>query len=188
MDDQQARLYAWKHWLAAFVDSEGCVLLYKSNSVARRYPFYRITPLIHIVNQDLAMINQAAHILRILDIGFLVITKTKGLHMIWISGFKRVYKFLDIFYDLLVSKRDEAKVVLDFIKSRWSKTKFDDYTTEEMNMLDQCKYLKHHRSLRDYTPTLPDFNGKDDIVRTNWKPVRNGRNDHSLRLKAELIK
>lgn len=187
MGNQQERLDSWKYWLAAFFDSEGSLILCKT------VKNQRLTPIAHITNGNVSMINVGANVLRNIGVGFSISSKPDGTFMLWISGIKRIKKFLDLMYPLLISKKYVADIVLGFCNSRLNNdNQKSDYTFEEIQMYQKCRdanKVNGSKIPRDYTPTqLLKFEGMDDIVRTDWKPVRNGRNDHSLRYKVELIK
>jgi hypothetical protein len=187
----QERLDSWKFWLAAFFDSEGSLILNKGIK-NNKGSGLRITPIAHITNGNVSMINVGANVLRAIGVGFSISSKPDGTFMLWISGIKRMKKFLDILYPLLISKKYVADVVLGFCNSRLGNDNPKSrYTFEEIQMYQKCRDANRENGSkipRDYMPTLLKFDGMDDIVRTDWKPVRGGGNGHPLRFKVELIK
>lgn len=154
MGNQQVRLECLKYWLAGLIDGEGCIALYWK----RQGKYENIEPIVSISNTDQHLLDAAEQVINMLGVGTYR-QKGKTADELKVKGFKRVYKFLPHICDLLISKRDEAKVVLQFIESRIQSGKVRGYSEEELGLFDKCKELKHSKNLRDYTPTLPILTG-----------------------------
>lgn len=166
MDDQQARLDRLLYWLSGIVDGEGCILL-----TWKKYKKYsNLEPMVTVSNTDPAILNNVCFVLRELRVGFYIPSRTSRTQEVVIKGFKRVERLLSFIVPTLVGKKDEANVVINFINSRKDNPRWG-YSESEIEAYQQCKDLKRSKSLRDYTPTLPEFFGQDDIVQTNAKPL-----------------
>ena len=165
MDNQQVRLERLIYWLAGIIDGEGCIML-----TWKRYKKYEnIEPRVIITNNDLHLLSNVCFVLQEIGVGYWIsFSKQKSTNVI-VKGFKRTKKLLSLIYPILISKRDEAKTVLDFLASRELNQYKWGYSEEEKNLLIECKSLKASKNLRDYTPTLPEFEGREDIVQPNMR-------------------
>ena len=167
MGNQQVRLDRLVYWLSGVIDGEGCIML-----TWKRYKKYEnLEPQVSVSNNDVALLNSVCHVLRELQVGYYIVMRPKRASAILVKGFKRVGKLLPLIYPILVSKRDEAETVLRFLTIRKQEPYKRGYSEEERNLYQKCRNLKRSKNLRDYTPTLPEFEGQDDIVQTNAKSL-----------------
>lgn len=155
MDNQQERLFDLG-WLIGVIESEGSFTLCKS---CRNKRGYRYTPLITMTNCDETMLDNYKRILSYLDIPFYVykrryisgvVKSNRPVIGIITRGYKRVKKMLDIITPFMVSKKEQAEILLDFVNYRLGVHYKTPYGTKEDSAY--LKMKESHRIPRDYTP------------------------------------
>jgi len=172
-DYQQGRFNELS-WLGGIVDGEGSVLL--SKDIHRK--FKCVHPRMTITNTEPKMINKIIEILKKYYIPHHIRMRSpkKGqsikrlgkpylpLTEIRIEGFRRLKKFLPLIKSYLISKREKADLLEEFIDSRLSKLGNPiPYNEKEKNL---C--LKIWRLNGNYSIHLNEF--KENPQRLNAEP------------------
>jgi hypothetical protein len=140
MDTQQNRQSAGKislQWLAGFVDGEGCIRV-QSRKVKHGKKWY--VPEISVSNTDLKTMEEISLFLKEKNIGHHLENQSlkrttecgyKPQYRLMIAGLKRGKKFLEILSPHLVTKRQQAEVLKEFIEYRLSVPQNTPYSEKE---------------------------------------------------------
>ena len=163
-------------WLAGFIDADGCIRLSKGwkNKKGQNC----LVPQILIHNTSFRTMEFVAEVITSIIPAFNVTWKKlksrkhSQLVSIHIEGIKRAEPFLSAIEPYLVTKKLEAQLLQEFIKTRYTgKGKFhQSYSDKEYKIYFALKHLKKTRNLRDYTPNVEEILN-EDIVRTNAKSL-----------------
>jgi len=129
-------------WLAGIIDGEGCFTCltnqYKST--------IHYQPSMQIANTDLGLIIRVKDILNSIGVSCHIHTRQykpnhKPIHLLKVTGFKRVKKLLDEFYPYVVCKQNRAKTLYDFVTSRLSKPRLSPVSDEERKLYENLRLL-----------------------------------------------
>lgn len=158
-------------WLCGFLDGEG------SFTFHRRAPWQdqrqtTYQPEVVFTNTHIASLERVSEILAKYGIGS-YITKPnptnirkhpewKPARRVLVLGFKRVKKLLDICLPFIFTKREQARVVLEFIILREAKNTRDVYGVEEQVLIEKL----HTLNQRGSSETLRVPSQEDDKVQT----------------------
>ena len=169
MDNQQAKVTDIEiGWVVGLIDGEGSFFLNGRNHKGDRPHTrkYQITPFIHIVNQSIPILNKLTDILDRLELAYYVQWNeshrrtgqfTRYTWILWVAGFKRIERFLNMFQPYIVGKSKQADVLRDFINSRKEQLKGNSnssYTEEEIGMIDKIKTLNNTQGQSDVPQRL----------------------------------
>jgi len=177
MDNQQERHYGW---LAGIIDGEGTI----SFQTYRHHGHVRVTPFICIVNSDTKIIDECNKILEKIGVAKHYthrkpdIKKANGqwykpCEQIRIDGYKSVLLLTETLEQFLIGKKEQVKIVKQFIKERKGMRRWRNdkgypitmgYTEKEIDMLVKVKSLNRNESPETIRQTLIERFG-DDIVR-----------------------
>jgi len=169
MDNQQANVTDLEiGWVVGLVDGEGSFFLNGRNHQGNRphTKKYQISPFVHITNQSVPILNKLTDILDRLGLAYYVQWQestrrngefTRYSWILWIAGFKRIERFLNIFQPYIIGKSKQADILRDFINSR--KSHLDGkpsapYTEDEIGMIDKIKTLNNTQSHTDVPQRL----------------------------------
>jgi len=167
-------------WLAGFIDGEGSIGLKVQKYMRGKKVFY-VAPYVHICNTHLATLDYVDYILKGLHIGHYFqwakphryphgkkdVSEYKPLWRLMIDGMKRCKPLLLALIPYIVTKLDDAKLVMEFIESREaSHYKHLPYTEKELRIINRYRRIVKKgisvdeislESLNDYTQdTLVD--------------------------------
>ena len=161
-DNQQVSLEAKKGWMGGIMDGEGTIMM------ARHAQANTYFPRLQMGNTNYFICKQFVEILREFEIPFHVFyeksknSKHKSVWRITIHGFKRVKKFLDIFTPYLFGKKEQSKLILDYINERLSLPNKGYYNTpisenlkqiaEKVIMLNKTGFQKTSTTIRQTQP------------------------------------
>ena len=130
-------------WLAGFICGDGSICLDKAHIANGRFIY---SPKVIITNTDYNLILHSIEILKAFEIGHYITSKKTvnfTAYMIIIKGFKRVKKFLNLIIDYLEGKKkDQAKIILAWLKSRETTGCNVSYNEYELGLIDQLKSLR----------------------------------------------
>jgi len=151
-------------WLAGIIDGEGCIGLYKSykkndrdGSQGGKNKWMIMKRFISINNNDVALIKKVSEIYYALGIKFYYRLKNrknpnhKKTLAVIVEGQGSCKKLLTKIYPYLVAKKEEAKLLIEFVDLRKRKIQLAKrnchspkikYGQEEENYLEQLKKLK----------------------------------------------
>lgn len=167
-----------KAWLAGFIDADGCIRLKKGMKNSKKDQNC-LVPHVSIHNVCCITLNRCAEL-----IGKVIPNYTTGrkvrvkkehstMHVIEFLGMKRCEIILPLIEPYLITKKLEAILLLEFIKTRNEKlavSKQANYSEREYKLYSAIKYLKKTRHLRDYMPSIDEILN-EDIVRTDAKAL-----------------
>lgn len=128
-------------YLGGVVTGEGsfCLAVYKRKGKDN----YRITPVFAIFMSDRETVNTIAGFFAELGLPVYMQERPKaardqvGIH---IGGFKRVRRYCEVLLPVLTGqKKRAAEIVLAFIQSRESRSKFDPYTEYELDLVRELR-------------------------------------------------
>ncbi len=154
MDNQQATLESRTlttedlAWLGGVIDGEGCISLYRRI----RGKAVNFTPEIVISNSDPYFIEECAKILEMAEIGHWVQWRKPGknrqskkmMGCVITRGFKRTQRATTILIPYIRAKRDQAKLMLEFVEDRLAcKQKCYSYTERDDEIYRELRILKN---------------------------------------------
>jgi hypothetical protein len=138
-------------WLAGIVDGEGSLLFGGSNKKGHQ----RYTPILTICNTDPGMILEITKIYESLGVSFYVFHRSQNedqqhfgkklMHGINVNRLSSLDVLLPILIPNLITKRDKAVLILQFIKKRLPKNRRENkgltnqdclYTEDELALVD----------------------------------------------------
>jgi len=192
MDNQQRSLLSW---LAGIIDGEGWVGLCKKYRKGKEDGY---SVRIQISNLDIRILKRAEEIVyKYYGIKsywgrHIPVKRKKGTPHIWLVGFKLEPLLRDLL-DLCVSKRDEIKVLLEYIEykkpeleNRYKHPGVNKFIKKkniekENEFYRRLKEIRESRPLRDYTQSILT---DEDIVRACEKSqeVTLSRNNTTARI------
>lgn len=171
-------------WLGGLIDGEGCIYLSRRNrkrmkkgNAIGRLVNYR--PGVLISNADPFIIEEAHRIIDLAGIGHWVTWSNpskqenrrsqKMMGVVHCMGYKRCQAFLPIIIPYVRAKRDQAKVLLEYIDRRIEikPTTHNSYGYEEdyyFNRLHELKQKEAPETIRGYRSFVNEE--RQDIVRT----------------------
>jgi|688.fasta_scaffold10401_3 hypothetical protein len=124
-------------WLAGIIDGEGSI------SIVKRGPTY--VPQVKMANTSKKLVDKYCEILDKLDISYHCYGKQKEGNRkyqweVSVDGRPRVFKFVSLLQDLLVSKQRQAETVLEWIESRGLDLR-GPYTEQQLQLINNIKQL-----------------------------------------------
>ncbi len=162
-------------WLAGIIDGEGYIGFSRQNAKKVR----SIRPDIQIVNCDPDVILKTRTILNMIGINPYIrerVHSKKGVEGRWsrnyvlqMSKFSDVKKLIDTIGNLLTGgKKKRADLMIQLVNSRMTKTRFDQYSEEELALVD--KYFAEMKGIK-----LRGNNATDHL------------NDYQVNVRMELL-
>jgi len=144
MDNHAGNLF----WLAGFIDADGSVGLHK-----QRQPGGKVTwvPSLSVTTTCDLTADHISDVLKSLNLPFFrmlrKVTKPNWTdrHLIEIRGMKRISKILPLLIPRLVTKQQEAQLVMRFISSRKQVPMKRPYSDEELEMVLEVRNIKRAR-------------------------------------------
>ena len=135
-------------YLAAFIDADGCVSIHKQPSTGGKTNY---VPHVGISSTCKKTIEYLDRKFKECEYGH-YITFRKVTNPNWtdryvieVRGMLRCKKILEDIVEYMVTKEDEAKIVLEFIRLRQSHSKMIPYSEEEMKCIENVKLAKKNR-------------------------------------------
>lgn len=162
-------------WLCGFIDGEGCFTL------RRRVPWRKqnhltFQPELAICNTHIPTLDAIASILNTHGLGCYIGGENptnKKRHPNWkpsrrlvVAGHKRLQKLMPLLLPHLRTKKEQAKIISDFIEFRSHKNTRDVYGVEELQFVEKLKVLNRRGSSE--TTRVP-LTKSDDIVQAETK-------------------
>ena len=165
-------------WLAGITDGDGCIGLHRQpfNNKVNFVPNYSISTTCKDTHEYLDVLFNELEIGHHWTYRKSNKKEWKDRWVLETRGMLRNERLLFMLVPYLVTKKNEANIVLNFIKSRLSKSKMISYIPEELAMVEELKSIKDSRNgnivriLRDLTPNT--IIGEDK-VRSNAKVLAN---------------
>ncbi len=172
--DNQQRKVSDIAWLCGFLDGEGSVGLKVQKYMRGKKVFY-VAPYIQLVNTHKPTLDKIDGLLTEMGIGHYIdwpkprkigsgnrkLSEYKPLWRVLINGLKRCKPMLHATMPYLVTKLDDAKLVMEFIESRESSHyKQLPYTQKELSIINKFRRVRRSgkvgeaislESLNDYT-------------------------------------
>ena len=146
MDNQQPSISAFEFgWFCGIIDGEGCIGLW-SRGGSRKFEY---KPGLRLANTDDAIIESFCSVLDRLNVGYHITqykprsSTTKGYKTVSVEGFKRLKNLLPVIKDALVSKRQQANLVWEWVESRDKKWHRSAYSKEELQIPKKVAELNH---------------------------------------------
>jgi len=120
MDNQQERFFFARGWLAAMIEGEGSICLV--HGAKRKEGYYKLYPMIQITNTKLNLIEFTAGLAKRLGLPLHISSGKYGegqlRYDIRVTGLGRVKRWLQELSMFLISKQEQAKLILEFIDVR----------------------------------------------------------------------
>lgn len=185
--NQQRSLEVRLSWFGGILDGEGTISFASKYSKTSRQKNYHFRPELKLDNTNALMVEEIRSILDIVGCGYYVRDykspskindNWKQATRIIVDGVKRLQKFLPIMIPYLVSKREQAELVLQYIESRLAGGHKAVLTAEQEALILKVRQL-NHRGLLNRPETIrrtPVLAG-DDVVRPPMRVGDVGRND-----------
>ena len=172
LDYQQERLFDLG-WLTAAIEGEGSLTIIKSTGQWKGVIHY--VPVCLISNTKEDFIRNVERICTENKIGvYIRMQQPPGNRQpVWaarIQGMRRCKRLLELLYQRMVIKRDNAKILLELINYRLNLPHQTPYSDYELSLRNKVQSLnknngkKSKRILRDY---MPNSQRDEDIVRTS---------------------
>jgi hypothetical protein len=135
-------------YLAAFIDADGCVSIHKQPSTGGKTNY---VPHVGISSTCKKTVEYLDRKFKECEYGH-YITFRKVTNPNWtdryvleVRGMLRCKKLLEDIQEYMVTKQDEARLVLEFIRLRQSHSKMVPYSEEEMECITKVKLAKKTR-------------------------------------------
>jgi hypothetical protein len=165
---QSAGKIFWLGWLTGFIDGEGTIgirYLGKRSGGENDGRFHQMSPSLQITSTDLLAIEKAHEILGSWGVGSFIyhrnrLNKTPS-HVLWCSGYKRLYAALSLVTSFLVIKKQQAQLVRELVERRKDIARNTPYSERDIEISRQVRELnikpltRSKKILNDCTPTLP---------------------------------
>lgn len=139
MDNQQASSYEIG-WLAGIIDGEGHIGLSRQNTKKCR----SVRPDVQIVNCDYELIERVVSILNKMGINPYIRERYHNKkewrvnYIVTIGRFAHIKKLMDNIMECLVGeKRYRAELMMRLINKRITKTRFQQYTEDELSIIQE---------------------------------------------------
>jgi len=149
MDNQQERQLAQAR-LAMLWDAEGTLGLTVGNDRRRKQGRMKITPICVVSNSNLDLVDWTSNTLHELGVGHnrLSHQPTNSLgkrmqHRVLISGMKRVQTFLNEIADFLIAKKEQGRLIKEYIESRLNSHYYSQFSDHELQLVLECRALNH---------------------------------------------
>lgn len=162
--NQQERLLDLA-WLAGLWEGEGCFSLFRGSH-------NRIYAAASIVNTDYELIEEVHAALQRLNIGHYINErrqtnlKHKNSKTVYVVGFKRIEKFLNLLLPLMRGKkRQVVGIIQKFIARRLSVPQKEPYASADFEYINQVRAL-NQKGQRESSETIRQAASAEDIVQT----------------------
>jgi len=160
-------------WLAGIIDGEGWVGI----NVCRKVNYTKLAsgkknktisrcvrPAFQVSNRDIRILKRCEEIINYFGVKcywgkHIPVVNQKGTPHIWVLFQDGVEKILNAIMPYLVSKQDEAKIVLEYIKWRRQYGTFNNHKIVD-KFYQQLKQTRINRPFRDRTTSI--FKNEDD--------------------------
>jgi hypothetical protein len=124
-------------WLGGIVDGEGCITVSAKGVKTRKHPYAH--PNINITNTDELIVRKVMAVFKKYEIAYYlhVVPKTATTLTkmnLTILGYKRAIRFLKLIIPYLVSKKERALLLLEFVESRLTKGPGIRYSESEKEL------------------------------------------------------
>lgn len=134
-------------WLCGFIDGEGCLRLMPK----KQGPWLSYIPVLQATNTHIASIEKVFQIFSTLGIGCYVgASQSKGnrksYKYVRVEGMKRLESLLPILLPFLCTKREQARLLLEFIHIRRSVPIRTPYGERELQIYQRLKELNFRGS------------------------------------------
>jgi len=134
-----------KGYIAGFVDGEGWIGLHTGKMKYKGQTTIRLEPCVKVSNTNLEAFKFISKLIGAKHVSVDNVRQTtmnrKALWDLRMQRHKEICAFLKIFKDLLVIKKNQAKLLLKFCKSRLSKGRGIPYSDEEVQIYHELKEL-----------------------------------------------
>ena len=157
MDNPQSKSLYELGWLVGMIEGEGWMILAKQLLPSKNY---RYVPVIGMNSTSKILADEMARILKSMDVGVWIgkrnstNPKWADQYMLNVRGFKRCKKLLDIINKYLLHKKEQGKLILDYIeyRSQFNNQKSCGQIEEEYKLRLQ-KLNQKGKRFNDYTPS-----------------------------------
>lgn len=162
-------------WLAGFMDADGCIRLKKGAKNSNKSQ-HSLIPHMTFHNTCVVTLNRVVYLLTKARLPIKTYAKKRRkvghseMGNVELLGMKQCEPLLRLLLPFLVTKRLEARLLLQFIVRRKRPPFHKPFSEMDYKANAALKYLKVSRHLRDYTPKIGDILDQD-IVRTNAKAL-----------------
>ena len=180
LGNQQERREADLHWLAGFIDGEGCFSILCSR--ARRYPHLSVQARI-VMSAKLAY-AETERILKAEGLAYHIAVHGAskiGSKPTWhftISGMKRLMKFCPAIHPFLRVKQHECRELMQFIESRFSRGRRAPYSDFEVDCYIRLRDLHGYR-LRESSETT-----RESLLQTRYSPFSDRKTESAAEMTA----
>lgn len=143
MGNQQERSL---EYVAGIIDGEGSLSIMWGKPQAA--DFY-VLPIVQLSMQHEETVLEIASILKSHGVGcYLYHNQKRGAMQLSIKGYKRCKRFLELVGPILLTKREQARVLEEFIDSRMSRKQGSPPTPHEVGLIGIIQSLNSHRTLK----------------------------------------
>ena len=152
LGNQQERLDSFSvGYLIGMIEAEGYICISKKSNKANTKGF---RPVIGITNANLNILDRIQSVLKDFRVGHYISPVGSGNSLncvsLTITGYKRCFRFLEVFKDLFTGKKRQANLMYEYCKYRLityptqSQARYttrDDYYHSQMKTLNKSQYL-----------------------------------------------
>lgn len=145
MDNQQERIFAIG-WVTGILEGEGWIMFVRRPAYKNNRESFR--PVVGVRNTNMALMDRLAGYLDMFGLPYYVQSTQYVKHPEWkkqrtiyITGMKRVKKFVEMFIPYLVSKKRQAEIAKELIDYRFSVPVATKYSETEFRLFDELKSL-----------------------------------------------
>ena len=178
--NQQERREADLHWLAGFIDGEGCFSILCSR--ARR--FIHLSVQARIVMSSEVGYMQCSRILKENELAFHVAVHpaskigTKTTWHFTISGMKRLKSFGPKIFPYLRVKKNECHELMQFVQSRLDRGRRAPYSDEEIDCFIRLRDLHGYR-LHESSETI-----RKTLMQGRYSPISDRKTESAAEMTA----
>jgi hypothetical protein len=135
-------------YLAGFLDADGCIGIHKQPSTGGKI---NLVPTVSLTSTCKMTVDFIHSRMTELDYGHHITFRKvsnpnwKDRYQLECRGMKRCQKILEDLVDYLVTKKQEAKDILEFIRLRQSHSKMIPYSEKELGYIEKVKLAKKNR-------------------------------------------
>jgi hypothetical protein len=156
MDNQQPKSLYELGWLVGMIEGEGWIILNRQLTKSNNYKY---VPVIGMNSTSKILADEMSRIIKSMDVGVWEgFRKSKNAKwadqvVLNVRGFKRCKKLLDIIYPHLLLKKEQAKLILDYIEYRSQFTHKESCGDVENKFWEILHKLNEKgKRFNDYTP------------------------------------
>jgi hypothetical protein len=161
MDYQQVRLLDLG-WLVCAIEGEGTLTLVLNNRPKRGYNYWYFVPYCMIANTELPFIEKFMRICKEFNIGCYKMAKKplesrKICYSVRIAGMKRMENLLNLIEEHLVIKKEQAKIIREFIAYRKTlppkapQGEYEKSLRDKIQSLNKFGKPKFNKNLNEHT-------------------------------------